>query len=330
MKAVPPLYTMTMAQIKSYSQGTVSPIEFAADTQDADLFSLLVQDLETRKGKLGDARFNCIWETAEFDFPVSRNPWRTLTKGERINGIESIVPNISHDRYGAARFEEHARSDSLHWKSVLLVSAIRDDQLSSAQMLAQSGVNFKEYFALHLAARRKDPHYVQCLLQNGADATLTDGQGRTALHIAILNGFVKTMTTLIQGGSNVNQYMPSQASFTMDKSGRKLIGAAPPLILAGGSVRMVRILLSNGADPRLRDDSEGTALSHAFARGNIRLIKLLLDFGAPVDTAGPDGQAPLHSLTRCNDTQYKMEDLKEVVLFLIAAGKMLSPPRDFE
>lgn len=128
----------------------------------------------------------------------------------------------------------------------------------------------------------------------------------------------------------MNQYMPSQASFTMDKSGRKLIGAAPPLILAGGSVRMVRILLSNGADPRLRDDSEGTALSHAFARGNIRLIKLLLDFGAPVDTAGPDGQAPLHSLTRCNDTQYKMEDLKEVVLFLIAAGKMLSPPRDFE
>lgn len=51
---------MTMAQIKSYSQGTVSPIEFAADTQDADLFSLLVQDLETRKGKLGDVRFNCI------------------------------------------------------------------------------------------------------------------------------------------------------------------------------------------------------------------------------------------------------------------------------
>lgn len=328
MKAVPPLHTMTMAQIKSYSQGTVSPIEFAADTQDADLFSLLVQYLETRKGKLGDARFNCIWKTAKFDIPVSKNPWRTLTKGERTNGIESIVPNISHDRYGAAEFEENARSDPFRWKSLLLVSAIRDDQLSSAQMLAQSGVDFKTYLALHLAARRKDPRYVQCLLQNGADATLTDRQGRTALHIAILNGFVETMTTLIQGGSNVNQHMPSQASFAIDTRGRNVIGA-PPLILAGGSVHMVRILLLNGADPRLRDDSERTALSRAFSRGNIQLIKLLLEFGAPVDSVGPDGQAPLHSLMRFNDTQCKMEDLKELVLSLIAAGKMLSPPRDF-
>ncbi|CAG8232665.1 unnamed protein product [Penicillium salamii] len=325
MKVAPLLHTMTMEQIKSYSQGTVSPIEFAADTQDADLFSLLVQHLETRKGKLGDARFNCIWVTSKFDFPASKNPWRTLTKGEYTNGTESVVPKISRD---TAEYEEHARSDPLHWSSVLLVSAIRDGQLSSARMLAQSGVDFKKYSALHLAARRKDPRYVQCLLQNGADATLIDRQGRTALHIAIINGFVETMNTLIQGGSNVNQYMPSQAKFAMKKSGQGLIGA-PPLILAGGSVQMVRILLSNGADPRLCDDSGRTALSRAFSGGDILLIKILVEFGAPLDSAGPDGEAPLHSLARCNDTQCEIEDLKDIVLFFVAAGKMLSPPRDF-
>ncbi|KAJ5788731.1 ankyrin repeat-containing protein [Penicillium paradoxum] len=327
-KKVAPLYTMTMAQIKPYSQGNVTPIEFAGDTKDGDLFGLLVRHLETRKGKLGDVRFNCIWETARFDFPVSRNPWRTLTKGEQVNGIESIIPDISEDRYGSAELEEHMRSDPLHWKSVLLVSAIRDAQLSSAQMLAQSGASSEYYFALHMAARRKDPRYVQCLLQTGADTALTDDQGRTALHIAILNGFVETMTSLIDGGSNVNQHMPTKASLRLNRKGHNSAGV-PPLILAGGSVRMVRILLSNGADLMLRDDSERTALNRAFFRRDIRLIKLLLEFGAPIDTAGPYGQAPLHSLTRCDDTQCEMEDLKAVVLLFIAAGRKLSPPREF-
>ncbi|KAJ9305684.1 hypothetical protein DTO217A2_4754 [Paecilomyces variotii] len=335
----PSLATKTRAKIRSYSPGTVSPIEFAADTRDADLFTLLVQDLEARKGKLGDAKFNSIWETAKFDTPVSENPSKTLTRSEYFNGIESTVPNINNSYCFSPDGLEHARSDPLRWKSILLVSAIRDNQLSSAQMLAQSGVDIILYGALHIAAHRKDPRYMRCLLQNGADATATDRRGRTALHIAILDGFVETMTALIHGGSNVNQYMPSYRSATYARSSKGKLSldslfshppvGAPPLILAGSNVQMVGILLSNGADPRMGDDSEGTALSRAFTSGDIRLIKILLGFGAPIDTAGPYGQAPLHSLTRCDDTQCKMEDLKEAVLLFITAGKMLSRPRDF-
>ncbi|KAJ9259888.1 hypothetical protein DTO212C5_8548 [Paecilomyces variotii] len=295
----PSLATKTRAKIRSYSPGTVSSIEFAADTRDADLFTLLVQDLEARKGKLGDAKFNSIWETAKFDTPVSENPSRTLTRSEYFNGIESTVPNINNSYCFSPDGLEHARSDPLRSKSILLVSAIRDNQLSSAQMLAQSGVDIILYGALHIAAHRKDPRYMRCLLQNGADATATDRRGRTALHIAILDGFVETMTALIHGGSNVNQYMPSYRSATYARSSKGKLSldslfshppvGAPPLILAGSNVQMVGILLSNGADPRMGDDSEGTALSRAFTSGDIRLIKILLGFGAPIDTAGPYG-----------------------------------------
>jgi ankyrin repeat protein len=306
-KAVPPIHTMTMEQIKAYGN-SISPIELAADGKDANLFELLLNDLEARNGTLGDARFNCIWETAKFDLPVSDNPWRTMTKGERTNGIESIVPKIGgkwDDPDG-----ERLRSDPLRWKSTLLLSAIRDGQLSSVQMLAKSGVNFESVFALHIAAHRKDPRFVECLLENGADPNEKDHRGRTALHIAILNGFGETMNALVHGGSNANQHMPDQSEFDMNgRSSRRGKSNAsrktkdqgtPPIVLARNDLQMVHVLLLHGSDPNLTDDNGKSALHHAFYFGNLRLINLLLEFGAHGNSVGADGLTPLQS-TKCRE-----------------------------
>ncbi|KAJ5709645.1 hypothetical protein N7493_009936 [Penicillium malachiteum] len=163
---------------------------------------------------------------------------------------------------------ERLRSDPRRRRSILLLSAIRDGQLSSVQMLAKSGVNFESVFALHIAAHRKDNRFVRCLLENGADPNQKDYQGRTALHIAILNGFAETMTALAHGGSNVNQYMPVQSKF-YDYPRRRLIRkfntsqktenkGTPPIVLARGDLQMVHELLLLRADPNLTDENAET------------------------------------------------------------------------
>ncbi|KAI9924282.1 hypothetical protein MW887_007232 [Aspergillus wentii] len=231
MKTVPRLYTMTMAEIKAYSQETVSPIEPAADSEETDVFSRVVQDFETRKGKLDDAKFNPIWENPGFDALVSKSPWRTLTKGEEINGIKSTIPNLNIPRSNDQ--ERSLRSTPSHWKSGLLVSAIRDQQLASAQMLAKTGAGFNKFCALHIAAHRFDPRYMECLLESGADGTFNDYRGRTALQMAILNGFVETMTALVHDGADVNQPMSAQTKLAQKfASESDLMQVLPAIIIA--------------------------------------------------------------------------------------------------
>lgn len=319
MKTTPKVYKMKMAQIKAYSQDTAFPIELAAETQDPDLFSLLVRDLELRNGRPGDEKFNCVWRNAKFDRPVSRNPWRTMVKGERMNGIERTVP----------KSDSSSRSHSeYYWKSVLLASAIRDEQLASTQMLAKTGADSNRFCVLHMAAHRRDPRYVQCLLESGADAHIGDMRGRSALHIAIMNGFVETVSALISGGSDVNQSM-SDSGLERERPGSPGVKNIPPLILAEGDLQMVRVLLENGADVKQSNTSGQTALHCAFLRGDFPVMKLLIEFSASTDIIGPNGETPLHYLTICDDPGLGTEKLKEMVLFLISIGKILSPPRDF-
>lgn len=97
------------------------------------------------------------------------------------------------------------RSDPQKWKSNLLLSAIRDQQLSSVQLLVKAGADFNYRNAVCVAACRKDPRYVRCLLENGAHPNAYNDSGHTALHEAVLDGFVETMSALVEAGADVNQ-----------------------------------------------------------------------------------------------------------------------------
>lgn len=291
-KSTPQIHTMTMKQIIAY-RDTISPIELAADAQDMSLFELLLNDLEVRNGTLGDAKFNCIWETARFDKPASENLWRTMTKYELINGIEPSVPKFAD---WCDPDVDHLRSNPVKWKSTLLKSAIRDGQLSSTQMLAKFdlGANSDNTYALNMSARRRDPRFVECLLENGADPSQRDWQEKTAFHIAILNGFIETAAALAHGGSDVNQRMPDQKFFFEGPVSLSLEHKAqgkPPLMLARRDRRMIQVLLSYGADPNQTDASGESALNQAFSFGDLRLINLLLEAGACANTPAVGGVA---------------------------------------
>jgi ankyrin repeat protein len=325
----PQFHQMSVEEVEAYAESLL-PLEIAADGNDANIFDLLVQHLQTPGGEVGDAQFNAIWSSSRFDSPISVNPWRTLTKGEQVQGREYYVPKLS--RYNVDGPNGY-RSDPVTWKSALLLSAIRDEQLSSVQLLIQSGADVQYGNALHIAACREDPRFVECLLKAGAEPNEYNARGRSALHEAVLNGFIDTIKALIDGGADVNQPMRDETKTESfwSRGMYNTVDGSTPLIQACGfslfrpkselAVNIARLLLSRGADPGLQDSSGMTALHYAVMRPYPALIRLLIDAGSPLDTAEQDGRLPIHILATCQEKYLSETDLQETVKLILGPDR---------
>ncbi|KAI9372816.1 ankyrin repeat-containing domain protein [Aspergillus egyptiacus] len=321
----PTFYKMCIQDVESYAESS-HPILMAADSQDTSMFDLLVQHLETPGGFIGDAKFNMIWSSAEFDMPASRNPWRTMTKGEMVNGRESDLPRFT-GRY--AEDSAQYRKDPIEWKSVLLISAIRDDQLSSMQLLIKAGADVNYDYPLHVAASREDPRYVQCLLENGADPNRYIPRGRTPLHEAVLNGFLDTVTALIDGGADPNLPMLNNLN---ERGGGwfKNVDGTTALIQACGflfsdrpdlAFDIAQLLLSRGSDVGIADKSGMTVLHYAAMQPYVPLIKLFINAGCSVSVPGTEGYLPIHFLANCRDEDIDVGTLEEAVKVFLSAAR---------
>ncbi|KAL3433218.1 ankyrin repeat-containing domain protein [Aspergillus tetrazonus] len=328
------LLKMSIQDVIAYAE-SVQPVKVAADSQDAEIFTLLAQHLQTPKGIVGDAQFNEIWANARFDQPASGNPWRTLTKGEEFNGLESRLPRFTGP---FADDSEPYREDATEWKTALLTSAIRDGQLSSARILAKIGADVDS--ALFAASCRSDPEYVRCLLENGADPN-NPSYGKIPLHEAVLNGFLETTAALIDGGANVNQRVPPRRDpyrTRFERGPATTHVGATPLIQACGflflsdpelSLQMARLLISRGAVADAKDDSGMTALHYAVMRPFLPLIELLVSSGCPVDARDVKGRLPIHCLgshmhssyRRAHQAQESNTSLFEAARVLIRGGQ---------
>merc|ERR1712196_235513 len=89
--------------------------------------------------------------------------------------------------------------------------------------------------ALHWAALRGDEPVATLLLSAQADPDICDQDGKTPLHIAAFNGVFKVSQKLLEGKCDVN---------ACDQRGNTPMQW---VVLAGGSVRMIKLLLKHGA-----------------------------------------------------------------------------------
>lgn len=333
---------MSMDEIRSFYKEP-PPVVLAADYSSSQLFGLLVGHLETPGAEVSDKTFNGIWKRQRFDSPVSQNIWRSTRKSQRV-ATAKLAPTPDQDQMHC----------EVEWKSILLASAIRADQLSTVQLLLETGADANSYHAIHLAAYRKDPSYVNCLLERGADPTSVDNFGRTALHEAVMHGFVETTIALINGGCDVNKqvgpkcytdYHIRVAQFELSPDVRH----AYPLMQACGhflsydhrenhesllrnmelSTQLVEALLLGGADPKMKDQRGRTALHYAILRPHLPLVKLLVENGCPIDAADASGRIPLHYLARCDESFVQPEDLEKIARLLVtySEGKGATQPK---
>ncbi|KAL2865966.1 ankyrin repeat-containing domain protein [Aspergillus lucknowensis] len=281
MLKAPVVYEMSIAEVVEYAESAL-PIEMAAEGDDPEVFDALIQHLQTPGGQVGDTEFNRIWGSSI-----------TMTKGEEINGRESIIPSLSGEAANCYR------TDPVEWKS-----------LSSVQLLIKAGADVNY-----------DPRYVEWLLKAGAAPNEYDSFGRTALHEAVLNGFLETVTALIDGGADVNQPMRDSGNtrkFWRSGMFNNLDGATP-LIQACGfmfiipqpelALEMTKLLLSRGADVGLRDAGGMTVLHYA----------LFIDTGCPVDVAEQDGRMPIHILATSQHEHLDTSTLEKIVRLILGS-----------
>ncbi|KAJ5374309.1 hypothetical protein N7517_006315 [Penicillium concentricum] len=349
------LYRLSKEQVNSYTNAP-PPVILAAEGQspsEVEIFCELVHYLEIPDEELRVAKFNIMWEHGKFDTGRSRfsaNLWRVIGKEQRYNGLDSGIPRPGG--YGRNDFNSHRANES-DWKSVLFPCAIRDGQLSVMQMLIKAGADVSLGRALHVAAFRSDPSYVQCLISHGANVNYITPAGRTALHEAVMNGFLDTITALVDGGADVNQqqteeygesaqaldcrlttegfgfWLTRKGASTLMQACGFLLGRNHPVRQRGledemqlpeeKSFKIVQFLLSKGADPTLTDSVGMTVLHYAVLQPDVSLIKLLVQSGASVEALDNEGRTPLHYLARCDDN-VNLQDLEKVAFLLCRKG----------
>lgn len=90
------------------------------------------------------------------------------------------------------------------------------------------------------------------LIRRGADTNLTDNLGWAALHFAAQRGNLRATKELVRAGANVN---------ARDNYGNAVIWRA--VFDFAKDPALIRYLLSNGADPTIRNLSEKSAMDIA-------------------------------------------------------------------
>jgi uncharacterized protein len=133
------------------------------------------------------------------------------------------------------------------------------------------------------AVGRDDDRTVSQLLARGFDPNSRDPKGQTALHLALRDESQRVAEALWKSPS-------------LDVNTPNALAESPLMIAAlRGQLGWVERLLARGAKPH----HDGWSPIHYAATGpDVRVVRLLLDRGAPLEARGPFGHTPLMMAAR--------------------------------
>jgi ankyrin repeat protein len=186
-----------------------------------------------------------------------------------------------------------------------LFYAARSGSLPVAKYLIDKGLDVNAAAAgrygqtpLMAAAACGDFDMVNLLLEKGAKVNAKDGCGCTPLIPAVRKGYLDVVGALLGAGAHVN---------IRDSAGRT------PLVFAakGNKPEIVKMLLTSRPQVRLdaSDVSGNTPMMEAAWAGNSETVRLLLDWGAHVDSRDRYGATPL-----MNAVEMGYADLAKILL----------------
>ena len=227
-----------------------------------------------------------------------------------------------------------------------LLHATMAGNLEGVRVLLAAGANVDDAAPdgttpLILAINKHQEDVALFLLEKGANPNAADA-GYTALHTAAATGQMTVAKALVARGADPNGRltMPLRLSAAFIPynpelvSGRLSQVGATPFMLAAKSVdtRMMRLLVENGANPRLKANDGTTAIALAAGLGKrsatdmyafiryytwdepraIAAIKLCLELGLNINDANDLGETALHGAT--------YHAALQVIEFLVANG----------
>lgn len=172
----------------------------------------------------------------------------------------------------------------------LLMNAVLYGDAQAVKMVLEAGANPNATNAAGATAliwAAADPEKATLLLDHGAMVNVQSALGRTPL-LAAAGHDANVVAELLARGADRNAADNLKAPPHMFIGG----GGAQPLIEAARARdgRALGILLTDGADPNVRDATGGTALTEAILLENVDNVRLLLDAGADVNVEVASGR----------------------------------------
>jgi ankyrin repeat protein len=183
-----------------------------------------------------------------------------------------------------AQSEAKAITASDSENTPLMTAVKQGDQNKITQLLnAKVNVNAKNaqgLSALHIAIRNGDLKTVKLLLKAGAQINTAETNGKTPppLDSAVMGGHIEIAQLLIDSGAQVNIRDPYRGRtplhwvVRMTKGAVQKIAAQIPIEKA---VKLIKLLLSRGADRTLMDNENKTALQWAQTMHQTQLVNIL-------------------------------------------------------
>ena len=225
------------------------------------------------------------------------------------HGCENMVKfMLNHDENPDGH--ENMRVSPLMYAARKGNESIIDILLQQRNALGQRicDANFKTIrglTALTYAAMAGQLRAVKLLLELGADPEIQDDCKDTALVYAIK--YDRTA---------VAKFLILEQKVQCD--GPNDVGATPLLsAIDADNIEIARDLLDSGADSKTEDKYEVSLLSNAALLGHLRMLRLLLDYGADIESGGrTQNCTPLIHATETGDLN--------VVKFLLDAGANLN------
>lgn len=160
--------------------------------------------------------------------------------------------------------------------------------LSSQQHKILNRLNHLNQSPLHLAVITRQPRVLEALLRAGADPTLLDHDGRTALHLAALAGDEVALRVLLGHLGERHAHLVNMADFH----------GLHPLHLAvrKDGERCLRLLVEGGAKINSPEQKSGCSALHLAVRDNLFKVACLLitELRADVNACTFGGNTPLH------------------------------------
>ncbi|EPS37558.1 hypothetical protein H072_8730 [Dactylellina haptotyla CBS 200.50] len=203
--------------------------------------------------------------------------------------------------------------DEMGWTA--LHFAVQNGSDTLTRILLEEGANIHERTndeqnAICLAVQHDMKALVRFLVENGAAINGYGANGMAPLHFAAMMGKQRILTILLELGALVNNYTKGSA-----------INSQTALMVAiiQQNEGIVRILLSHPhINLEAEDRNRSTALHYAVQKGNIPILRLLLDRNPRLEDMNMDGKAPI-----------ELAKDKEVRDILKAAAKSSKLPRKF-
>lgn len=205
----------------------------------------------------------------------------------------------------------------------LLHASIKNDDLAIVETLIKRGVNVdlknhEGYTPLQQAVLLKNEDIAKLLLKYKADPNITSKYRDTALHYAVKNCHHSLIETLIDYGADVNMqgwngftalhtaverndetvieyllFCGAEVDSARDNYSRTPLHWAADNSVSDDKLRVIQMLLINGADVNKKNVYDETPLHCLVRKPNVQTVKLFLDYGVDYNFKDYRGVTPL-------------------------------------